>query len=200
MYQRSGVVWKNERLNKKATTFIRSNAHVKGKLNHTSDQFCQWVNDELLPNETLEPGFPRKISMETCRKWMHELGFKVLHAKKGIFVDGTMSWHIEKLSCVAWFFAPQEMHLQKKLKQPCLKTCSRPDLLDKTVVLFHDESTFQANDNEPTFWRPKDTKVMRPKSKGMVSHFIDECNGYLTLTMDEYEKGILIPECKPGLW
>ena len=50
--------------------------------------FCQWVNDNLLPNETLEPGFPRKISVETARKWMHELGFEVVTKKKGTFVDG----------------------------------------------------------------------------------------------------------------
>ena len=47
--------------------------------------FCQWVNDDLLVNTTLEPGFPRKIAMETARKWMHEL-FSV--AKEGTFVDG----------------------------------------------------------------------------------------------------------------
>lgn len=40
-YQRSGVVWQNEELNKKATRFIRSNAHVKGKPNLTSGRFCQ---------------------------------------------------------------------------------------------------------------------------------------------------------------
>ena len=42
----------------------------------------------LLPNETLEPGFPQKISVETARKWMHELGFEVVTKKKGTFVDG----------------------------------------------------------------------------------------------------------------
>ena len=26
--------------------------------------------------------------METCRKWMHELGFSVVVKKKGTFVDG----------------------------------------------------------------------------------------------------------------
>jgi len=36
----------------------------------------------------LEPGFPRKISVVTTRHWLHELGFEVLSAKKGCFVDG----------------------------------------------------------------------------------------------------------------
>ena len=34
--------------------------------------------------------------------------------------------------------------------------------------------------------------MIRPKSKGsgiMVSNFVDECNGYLTLTGEEFEEG-----------
>lgn len=135
--------------------------------------------------------------METCRKWMHELGFEVLQAKKGTFVDGH-----ERDDVVAYrktflrrmvtlgFLHPRNAPTEEaKAALPEDFVCSRPDLLDKTVVLFHDESTFQANDDETTFWGTKDTKVMQPKSKGsgiMVSDFIDEYNGYLGLTMDEY--------------
>ena len=75
-------------MNKKAARFIRANSAVKGKPNLTVGTFCQWVNEELLPNETLEPGFPRNIHVETARKWMHEMGFQVLKHKKGSFVDG----------------------------------------------------------------------------------------------------------------
>ena len=67
-YQRTGVLWKNESFNKKAASYIRTNAAVKGKPSLTADTFCWWVNEELLPNETLEPGFPRKIGVETARK------------------------------------------------------------------------------------------------------------------------------------
>lgn len=45
-------------------------------------------NECLLLNETLEPGFPRRVHMETARQWMHHMGFQVLTAKKGSFVDG----------------------------------------------------------------------------------------------------------------
>ena len=31
-----------------------------------AQSFCTWVNDELLPNATLEPGAPRKISVEVA--------------------------------------------------------------------------------------------------------------------------------------
>ena len=87
-YQRTGVLWNNEYLNKKASRYIRGNACVKGRPNLTAGMFCHWVNETLLPNETLEPGFPRKVVVDTARKWMHELGFQVLTAKKGAFVDG----------------------------------------------------------------------------------------------------------------
>ena len=83
-YQRSGVVWKNEELNKKATKYVWNNNDVKGRANLTVSSFCGWINDELLPNESLEPGFP----VETARKWLHELGFEVVAKKKGTFVDG----------------------------------------------------------------------------------------------------------------
>ena len=85
---RSGVLWTNEQLNKKASRYIRANAAKKGSANLTAGSFCQWVNEELLPKETLEPGLPRKVSIETARKWMHEMGFEVLTSKKGSFVDG----------------------------------------------------------------------------------------------------------------
>ena len=54
-YERSGIVSSNEEL---ATVFIRERANVKGKPNLTIEMFCQWVNDDLLVNTTLEPGFP----------------------------------------------------------------------------------------------------------------------------------------------
>ena len=88
MYQRSGVLWTSERLNQKAAKFIREYANKKGEPNLTIGKFCHWVNNDLLPNETLEPGFPRKISVETGRKWMHNMGFKVTAKKKGTYVDG----------------------------------------------------------------------------------------------------------------
>lgn len=59
------------------------------------------------------------------------------------------------------------------------------DVVEKTIVLFHDETTFQAKEDQPTLWTAKGTSVMRPKSKGsgiMVSDFTDEKNGYLKLT------------------
>ena len=87
-YRRTGVLWKNKELNQKATSFVRENANVKGKPNMTNADFCRWINNSLLKNSTLEPGFPRTVSLTTSLRWLHHLGFLVLTPKKGVFVDG----------------------------------------------------------------------------------------------------------------
>ena len=87
-YRWSGVLWQDEDLNKKAIAFVRENANVKGRPNMTTMDFCRWVNNFLLRNTTITPGFPHKVSNETARKWLHHLGFEVLTPRKGIFVDG----------------------------------------------------------------------------------------------------------------
>ena len=85
-YQRFGVLWQNEHLNKKPSKYVRENTAVRGKSNLTVYSHCEWVNEELLVNETLEPGFPRKISVETARHWVHELGFEMLALKRVVML------------------------------------------------------------------------------------------------------------------
>ena len=87
-YQQSGVLWKNKELNKKAREYVQANAAIKGRPNLTAPVFCRWVDESLLPNTTLEPGFPWKVGLETARLWLHHLGFEVLTVQKGVFIDG----------------------------------------------------------------------------------------------------------------
>ena len=198
-YQRSGVLWTSEELNKMASDYIRSNANVKGKPNLTVSQFCHWVNNDLLPNETLEPGFPRKISVETARKWMHELGFEVVTKKKGTYVDGHeradvveyRAKFLRRLVSLGFLNSDNAPTEEAKTALPADINIPSPEIIEKTVFLFHDETTFQANEDQTTVWAPKGTKIIRPKSKGsgiMVSDFICEQSGYLCLTDDEYER------------
>jgi len=78
--------------------------------------------------------------------------------------------------------------------EQCLPTdleCPATHQLDRTVIIFHDESIFTANENQRLQWGSADIHVIRPKGKGssiMVSDFIDERNGYLRLTDDELER------------
>ena len=72
----------NEELCERARVYVRENAAPRGRPNLTARAFCQWVDNELLPNYTLDPGYPRRVSLETARKWLHDLGFDVLHMLK----------------------------------------------------------------------------------------------------------------------
>ena len=86
-YQREGIIWLNEELKEAATDFVRKHAVMKGRPNLTSHSFCSWVNQSL-PNSILDPGYPISISIETARKWLHEMGFKVIDNNKGVYIDG----------------------------------------------------------------------------------------------------------------
>ena len=59
----------------------------------------------------------------------------------------------------------------------------------KNIFIFHDESTFNANNDEGLRWGTGESQVIRPKSRGsgiMVSDFITETDGYLCLTEVEH--------------
>ena len=54
----------------------------------TIPDFCQYMNSDLSPSLFLSPGFPRKISLETARKFLHDLGYeRVDSGKKGVYID-----------------------------------------------------------------------------------------------------------------
>ena len=86
-YERMQAISHNEDLTEEAHLYVRENSFKKGAPNLTTRSFCSWVNDELLPNSTLEAGAPRKISVEVARKWLLSMGFEVKRVTKG-YVDG----------------------------------------------------------------------------------------------------------------
>ena len=206
-YQRDGILWQNEDLNKRAVKYVRENTVVRGKPNLTASSFCQWVNECLLETQTLEPGYPRRVSIETARKWLLELGFTVMDHKKGTCVDGheradVVQYRRKFLHRLCAFGFLNKTNAPTPEAAESLPTdleCPSDERIAKTVVIFHDESTFQANDDQLKFWGTKDMTILRPKSKGagiMVSDFIDEHNGYLRLSDDEYEQ---FKESHPGI-
>ena len=197
-YQRSGILWSSEELNEKATKYVRENANVKGQPNLTAGSFCQWINDHLLPNSNLEPGFPRKVSVETSRQWLHKLGFEQLSPSKGMYFDGheredVIVYRQKLVNMIEIGFLHPDQAPTPEAAQtfPAAIALASTETRNKTVVFFHDECTFQANDDQTRLWGKKGEFVIRPKSKGsgiMVSDFVDERNGYLRLTDEEYER------------
>ena len=163
----------------------------------TSIAFCRWVNESPLPNSILDPGYPRTVSVETARKWLHELGFEVLDKKKGIYIDGhereDVVQHRQRFlrQLVAGGFLAAEFapSLEAKSAFPTDIDQPSPERREKNIFIFHDESTFNANDDEALQWVRPESQIIRPKSRGsgiMVSDFITEKDGYLCLTEEEY--------------
>ena len=164
----------------------------------TAITFCRWVNESLLPNSILEPGYPRHVSVQTARKWLHELGFQVLDKKKGIYIDGherpdvvQHRWCFLRQLVAGGFLTKEDAPSDEAkeafptdIEQPPAERCK------KNIFIFHDESTFNANDDEGLQWDTVESQIIRPKSHGsgiMVSDFITEKDGYLCLTEAEHD-------------
>ena len=120
--------------------------------------------------------------------------FEVLTPKKGLCIDGhECSDAVEsrkgflrkmvKIGFIHFTNAPTEdavKAIPQDVDPPTLEECS------KTVVFFHDESTFQANNDQILHWGQRDEKIMKPKSKGagiMISVSLTHITTFLPLQM-----------------
>ena len=189
-YHRTNAIANNEELTEQAILFVRENAFKKGAPNLTARSFCSWVNDELLPNSTLEAGAPRRISVEVARRWLHEMGFKVRRITKGIYIDGhertdvveyrkTFLKEVSTLGFLHISNAPNEEAAS------LLEAVSVNPNWNNTIFWFHDESIFNANDDQATMWKDDTMQIIKPKGRGaglMVSDFIEERDGYCALS------------------
>ena len=61
--------------------------------------------------------------------------------------------------------APTE---EAKAALPADLSSPDPVIIDKTVVLFHDETTFQSNEDQLTLWIEKERRLCDPNPKVMV--------------------------------
>ena len=119
--------------------------------------------------------------------------------KKGIYFDGHERPDVVQERAVFL----QKLHDLEThhLPPPCPSDISPLDSLPppvgnfvsskSLVIICHDESTFQSNEDQRYSWLQEDQHVIKPKSRGsgrMVSDFIDEFTGYLRLSESEYEK------------
>ena len=61
---------------------------------------------------------------------------------------------------------------------------------EKRIVWFHDKSAYNTTEDTPVLWGEKGKLPIKPKGKGssiMVSEFIEEKDGYLALSDQQYE-------------
>ena len=76
---------------------------------------------------------------------------------------------------------------------PSDTTLASSEQRQKTIVIFHDETTLNTNEWRKTQWVRKGEFMIMPKTKGpgiMISDFINK-NGYLSLTDDEFARAKL---------
>ena len=197
-YIRNNTLMSNEDICEKARVYVRENAAPRGRPNLTAGAFCQWVNNELLPNSVLEPGYPRRVAVETARKWLHNLGFDVLQLSKGVFIDGhersdvveSRVKFLEKMT-ECGFLRPDNAPTEEAARAlPANVPHMSKEYGEKCIVWFHDESAYNTTEDTPTLWGEKGKLPIKPKGKGssiMVSEFIEEKDGYLALSDEQYE-------------
>ena len=189
------TVYRNEELGEKAAKWVRENAFAKGKPNMTAQSFCQWVNDDLLPSSNLPTHFPWRISLRTGVRWLHHLGFKPVSHRKGVYINGherdDVVKHCKKyLNTLA---ALREAHRPPPTcsDEPPRIRIEADDDKKELVAIYHDESIYNSNEGKTWMWGEEERLALLPKTKGsglMVSDFIDEHDGFLRLSQEQYEE------------
>ena len=176
--------------------WIREHASVKGESNMVVFDFCNWVNGTLLPMvREHHPNIPPNVSMRTACRWLHKLGFKPSSTRKGVYIDGHerddvieyRKLYLKRLEILSMTHAPPPFCTNEIPPEPFIGPQRR-----SLVLLFHDESTYHSNEDQGWMWAEKGNQPIRPKGLGrgiMVSDFVDEFNGLLSLTPDEFERG-----------
>ena len=197
-YRRSNSLMMNEDICERARVYVRENSAPRGRPNLTASSFCQWVNNELLPNSVIEPGYPRRVSVETARKWLHDLGFEILQRSKGVFIDGherpdvveSRVKFLRTMTECGFLRADNAPTEEAARALPTDVTHMSKEEGEKRIVWFHDESAYNTTEDTSTLWGEKGKLPIKPKGRGssiMVSEFIEENDGYLALSDEQYE-------------
>ncbi|KZV63088.1 hypothetical protein PENSPDRAFT_678122 [Peniophora sp. CONT] len=123
------------------------------------------------------------ICLRTAQRWMHLMDYRWTKTPKGQYVDGH-----ERVDVVGY----RQSHYLPRLAELSVNVRSWNDGIREargeppapyTVIWYHDESTFYANDRRIIRWVHKDEKAV-PRAKGegaslMVADFISADYGWL---------------------
>lgn len=129
---------------------------------------------------------------------LHHLGFQVRQTgHKSTYIDGHERDDVRlyRNNYIEYVHSLESSHLPPPPPSDVSSVSSSihnvgNELAEKQLVtIFHDECSFQSNDDQTYMWALEDQTSIRPKNRGtwlMVSDFIDEYCGCLRLTDDEY--------------
>ena len=147
-----------------------------------------------------------------ARQWLHEMDFKVRHITKEIYYDGHERQDVieirdEFLRTMTSLGFLHETNTPNQESASHLPSVPVSKERENTIFWFHDKSTFNANEDEPTMWKDDTMQVIKPKGRGagiMVSDFIEEKDGYLALPDSTYQTlsalDPTLPRCAPVLF
>ena len=191
----------DEELRQKAAQWVRANSTVIGRPNMTGANFSAYVNTHLLPEAKLAPGCPSQIQPHTAMKWFHHIGFRPQSHKKSIYIDGHERYdmveyrklYLRKLEILS------KMHLPPPACEDGMMTFQTGDPAAKhLVMIFHDKSSFHANEGQSFMWAVEGRVLIRPKSQGrglMVGDFVTEFDGLLQLAIVNYTPSYVHAKC-----
>ena len=81
-YIRNNTLMSNEDICERARVYVQEKPASRGRPNLTANLFCQWVNNELLPNSVLEPGYPHRVSVEQPGNGFMSLDLKFYRGRR----------------------------------------------------------------------------------------------------------------------
>jgi hypothetical protein len=126
----------------------------------------------------------RELAISTCtaRRWLHDLGWIWSRDHKG-YVDGherddVVEYH-DKVFLPAW------LAIRNSLREWMdeVEIPKTPPPGKRRILVTHDESTFNANDDNAYSWKKKGTQPLKKKGRGkglMVSEFLSASCGRLS--------------------
>ncbi|KDQ49169.1 hypothetical protein JAAARDRAFT_143792 [Jaapia argillacea MUCL 33604] len=128
----------------------------------------------------------RTISLATAKRWMFMMDYRWSKGPSGQYVDGheredvvayRQTKFLPTMAELAWNVRVWKDGLEEiSENEPWPRNC-------RTVIWWHDESTFYANDCRKVYWSHKDEKAV-PRAKGegaslMVADFVSADYGWL---------------------
>ncbi|KIY64294.1 hypothetical protein CYLTODRAFT_402037 [Cylindrobasidium torrendii FP15055 ss-10] len=147
----------------------------------TAAQVMEWTNRE----ETKQHfGYTKSISESTANRWLQELGYVFGKGNQATYCDRHEDADVVEYRQT--LYLPRLMQRLKSARQydndGCLENADNIPS-DPITLWFHDESTFDQNDQRDLGWRPFDAPAkLQPKTKGesvMATDFVSAEYGWL---------------------
>jgi transposase len=198
-----------------AKKWIREVSNQKGVKAMTVEMFAKYCTD-LMSDIVVNSKSNKEVSVETARRWLHQLGFEYSSVKTG-YNDGHERPQVKEYREIylasilnyqnqGYLFDDKsqliDIYQDISFKSRIAHGGFLKEGVDQPVIIvYHDESIYNVNDDQRSFWQDGETPSMKSKGKGlgiMVSDFLTE-EGFL----DENEEmglRVCLEYNKDGHW